>query len=422
MFKEKSTKKRLVATESKEISTLDARHQNMILQLQQGQQTKKNLEETKETILNQLNYWKSIIEQLYLENNIQSKDYEIAWSSNIYYKDQLRLLNYQCKKIMDESKEIEYYENTGAILFDYYNLLENQTSIISNKVQEELFPKQTKGRKKFLPPNQKNILQAFNLEPESPPESICSLSGEEQKDKVSLVDDYLLHIDPNYIKPNNNLAIGNCTKCDIPLVCLLQEGMMICPDCGYQELLLVEQNRPIYRQSSKEASHQSYKRINHFNEWISQIQAKESTDIPEEIFEKIVQEIKKEKMKEPVNISYHKMREILKKLQQNKYYEHIYYIIYRLNGTSPPNFSPELEEKLRNMFKEIQGPFLKHCPKNRKNFLSYSYVLFKFCQLLEKDEFLKHFSLLKSREKLHVQDQIWKKICEEVNWEFIQSI
>jgi hypothetical protein len=74
------------------------------------------------------------------------------------------------------------------------------------------------------------------------------------------------------------------------------------------------------------------------------------------------------------------------------------------------------------MFKEIQGPFLKHCPKNRKNFLSYSYVLFKFCQLLDKDEFLPHFSLLKSREKLHVQDQIWKKICVDVNWEFIQSI
>ena len=115
-------------------------------------------------------------------------------------------------------------------------------------------------------------------------------------------------------------------------------------------------------------------------------------------------------------------KEILKKLKFNKYYEHIYYIIYRLNGISPPNFSPELEEKLRNMFKEIQGPFLKHCPDKRKNFLSYSYVLFKFCQLLEKDEYLKHFSLLKSREKLHVQDQIWRKICLEVRWEFIQPI
>ena len=38
----------------------------------------------------------------------------------------------------------------------------------------------------------------------------------------------------------------------------------------------------------------------------------------------------------------------------------------------------EVQEKLRMMFKEIQGPFMKHCPKTRKNFLSYSYVLHKF--------------------------------------------
>jgi hypothetical protein len=204
--------------------------------------------------------------------------------------------------------------------------------------------------------------------------------------------------------------------------CLAQEGIMICPSCGYQEIILVEQNRPIYRQSNKEASHYTYKRSNHFNEWISQIQGKESTDIPEEIFEKIVNEINKQKIKDLSKLSYHKMREILKKINTNKYYEHIYYIIYRLNGVPAPNFPPELEEKLRNMFKEIQAPFLKYCPSNRKNFLSYSYVLYKFCQLLEKDEYLKYFSLLKSREKLHLQDQIWKKICEEVNWEFIQSI
>lgn len=424
MFKEKSTKKRIVSNEPKGNITLDARHQSIVLQLQEGIEQKKILEETKEKYLELLNYWTEQIEYLHRENNINSPQYEIAWSSNIYYKDQIKTLDKECKKIMDEHKEIEYYENTGTILFDYYNLLENQESVITTKVTEEV-SKPLKGRRKFLPPNQKNILEAFHLvktkEP-TPPESICSTGTEEQKDKLSLVDDYLLYVDPNYIKSTNNLSIGNCTKCNIQLVCLLQEGIMICPECGYQELLLVEQNRPIYRQSSKEASHQSYKRINHFNEWISQIQAKESTDIPEEIFEKIVKEIKKEKIKEPANISYNKMREILKKLHQNRYYEHIYYIIYRLNGTSPPNFSPELEEKLRNMFKEIQGPFLKHCPKNRKNFLSYSYVLFKFCQLLDKDEFLSHFSLLKSREKLHVQDQIWKKICADVNWEFIQSI
>ena len=74
------------------------------------------------------------------------------------------------------------------------------------------------------------------------------------------------------------------------------------------------------------------------------------------------------------------------------------------------------------MFKEIQIPFQNHCPSDRKNFLSYSYILHKFVQLLELDEFIPCFVLLKSREKLHQQDMIWKKICGELKWEFIPSI
>lgn len=117
-----------------------------------------------------------------------------------------------------------------------------------------------------------------------------------------------------------------------------------------------------------------------------------------------------------------KLRDILKKLDKNKYYEHVPHIINRLNGLPPPTISRETEEELRRMFKEIEETFIKYCPKNRKNFLSYSYVLHKFFQLLELDEFLPCFMLLKSREKLHQQDLIWKKICEELRWEFIPSV
>ena len=74
------------------------------------------------------------------------------------------------------------------------------------------------------------------------------------------------------------------------------------------------------------------------------------------------------------------------------------------------------------MFKEIQTPFEKHCPKNRKNFLSYSYVIHKFIQLLNMNEYLVYFPLLKSREKLYQQDLIWKNICNDLNWQFINSI
>ena len=40
----------------------------------------------------------------------------------------------------------------------------------------------------------------------------------------------------------------------------------------------------------------------------------------------------------------------------------------------------------------------------------------------ELHEYLKFFQLLKSREKLYAQDQIWKKICEELNYKIIPSL
>ena len=79
------------------------------------------------------------------------------------------------------------------------------------------------------------------------------------------------------------------------------------------------------------------------------------------------------------------------------------------------------QDKLRLMFHAIQAPFEKHKPANRKNFLSYSFVLYKMVELLGHDEYLPCFPLLKSKEKLYIQDRIWEKICEELRWEFIRT-
>jgi hypothetical protein len=63
-----------------------------------------------------------------------------------------------------------------------------------------------------------------------------------------------------------------------------------------------------------------------------------------------------------------------------------------------------------------------YCPDDRRNFLSYAYIIYKFLELLELDEYKVHFTLLKSRDRLISHDQIWKKICEYLSWEFIQSV
>ena len=105
-----------------------------------------------------------------------------------------------------------------------------------------------------------------------------------------------------------------------------------------------------------------------------------------------------------------------------KYYEHSSHIKSKISGIAAPSFGRNKEEMFRNMFKDIQTPFEKHRPAKRINFLSYSYVLHKFCELKELDQYLKYFPLLKSREKLRIQDKIWKNICKELHWKFYPSV
>jgi hypothetical protein len=93
-----------------------------------------------------------------------------------------------------------------------------------------------------------------------------------------------------------------------------------------------------------------------------------------------------------------------------------------ITGNKTPIIFGDYEDRLRNMFKEIQIPFMNNCPNERKNFLSYAYVLHKFCELLELDHLLEFFPLLKSREKLKQQDMIWLNICKDLKWQYIPSI
>ena len=86
------------------------------------------------------------------------------------------------------------------------------------------------------------------------------------------------------------------------------------------------------------------------------------------VFKNIFEEINKNINLVVSDISYKQIREILKKLGYNKYYENIPYIINIITGKNTPKLSRKEEDILRSLFKEIQIPFVKHCPPNRKIF------------------------------------------------------
>jgi hypothetical protein len=241
---------------------------------------------------------------------------------------------------------------------------------------------------------------------------------------INYTNEYLINIDEKFVNMENYVVNSSvCKMCNEgELVPLEFEGVLICdnPNCSKQSMYLIENERPSYKEPPKEVGFYAYKRINHFREILAQFQAKESTQIPEDIIDNINIQIKKERIN-VTSITNKKAKEILKKLGYNKYYEHIPFIKDKL-GIKPPIMSPELEDKLCNLFMEIQRPYAKYCPDDRVNFLNYYYTIYKLCELLEEDQFLEYFPMLKDREKRIEQDDIWKKICKDLNWEFIPTI
>jgi hypothetical protein len=271
-----------------------------------------------------------------------------------------------------------------------------------------------------------SILRFFVSDAPDPPPSTIPQPQKEfyaTTDRATLLDMYLEKTDPNHFKPPPYENFDKCVVCgNIGKTVMPNDGMCYCNDCHAVETLLIDHEKPSYKDPPKEITYFAYKRINHLNEWISQIQGKESTEIPPEIYDKILLEIRKQRITNMADVTNAKIREILKKLGQNRFYEHGAHIMNRLNGMPSISLSPEIEDKLRQMFKMIQIPFFKHAPRNRKNFLSYSYTLHKCLQLLELDEYLKYFPLLKSREKTHAMDEVWKKICVDLSWHFYPSV
>jgi hypothetical protein len=155
---------------------------------------------------------------------------------------------------------------------------------------------------------------------------------------------------------------------------------------------------------------------------LSQVQAKETVDIPEEEYEIMRAEIKKQRWYDLSKITFVQIKYILKRTHLTRYYEHASYIRSKLTGMPPPLISREAEEKIKSIFKLVQKLYVKFCPNSRTNFFSYAYFLHKVCQLLELDELLPYFTLLRNPTKLRVQDGIWRKICLELRYQFIPSI
>lgn len=328
-----------------------------------------------------------------------------------------------------KSKKLEEYLDTQ----DKIDVIKHQISALKNK------------KKTYLLENSKYIFHYFEEKKnisEGGGKTNVNLLNQFFKIKGTTNDSSNIHSNKynqsrnmfqNYWKNVNNelfnvqdfiIPSDVCEKCSKgELIPQDEEGILICNNihCGTFITHIIDNAKPANKEPPNEVSYTAYIRLNHFKEILSQFQAKETTQIPDEVIEAIKARIKKERIIDMSHLTYDKMRDILRKLNLNKYFEHIQYI-NSIFGIKPPTMNEELHETLCVLFIEIQKPWALHCPVNRTNFFNYTYTLYQLCVLLDQTQYLPYIILMKDVDKQREQDQIWKKVCSDLDWEFIPSI
>lgn len=371
-------------TNVKQMTSLDEKHQEMLDKFHENEHI--NIPKLKKQI-----------EQLNTEKNHYNRS-QIDKILDI--EDKISDLKKEIKVLKKERKQ--YLLDNSKYIFDYFESKKQ----ISNGDQNQ----NVKVLNTFFK------VKSTNSERENP-------NNYNQSKK--LYQEYWRNVNKEFTNPQDYIL--SCDLCNVcekgEMVPQDEEGIMICNNvqCGQFITYIVDSSKPNNKDPPNEVSYTAYIRLNHFKEILSQFQAKETTQIPEEVIDKIRARIKKERINDMKLINYDKMREILRKLGLNKYFEHIQYI-NSIFGVKPPIMNEELHETLCVLFIEIQKPWAVHCPANRTNFFNYTYTLYQLCMLLDQTQYLPFIPMMKDREKQLEQDMIWKKVCQDLDWEFFATV
>lgn len=319
-------------------------------------------------------------------------------------QDQIKNLTKEIKKLKLEKKN--YFLDNSKYIFDFYEK-KKEISNSSNVVNQNT-----------------NVLNSF-FKIKAKSDDSSDLSSEKYNQSKLSYKKYWYNINKEVGTIQDYLIVSDvCEVCNQgELIPQDEEGILICNNesCGQFITYIIDSSKPNNKDPPNEVSYTAYIRLNHFKEILSQFQAKESTQIPDDVIDAIKARIKKERITDMKEINYDKMREILRKLGLNKYFEHIQYI-NSLFGIKPPIMNEELHETLCVLFIEIQKPWAVHCPPNRTNFFNYTYTLYQLCVLLDQTQYLPYIPMMKDREKQLEQDMIWKKVCEDLDWQYFPTV
>lgn len=240
--------------------------------------------------------------------------------------------------------------------------------------------------------------------------------------QLEVINEYLTAVD-NVVPRIQLTRQDTCPRCDggRSMRLVPAKALVACTHCGYCASYLDATTSSVSFGDDIEFANFSYKRINHFSEWLSNIQGTETYEVPDDVLRAVCGELFRQRVAE-ADVTYKKVREVLKVLKLRKQYEHTTQITCRITNRPLPRLSTRTQEMCRLMFRACQEPFSRHAGmvcQGRKNFMSYSYILYQFLFILgESQEILEAFTLLKGRDKRQRMDEVFALIAADLDWDF----
>lgn len=164
-----------------------------------------------------------------------------------------------------------------------------------------------------------------------------------------------------------------CIECNAQMLVRTDGASLECPQCGTSAYTQDSTANSVAFNDDVEYSNFTYKvrlsprlvralrpcvrqRANHFQEWLNVTMAKQSCPIPNDVLTAVMETLHRERVK-PEVVTARRVREALKTCRLRRWYEHSMLIACKMTGRPPPRMEPEVEERLRRRFQEMQEPF-----------------------------------------------------------------
>lgn len=171
----------------------------------------------------------------------------------------------------------------------------------------------------------------------------------------------------------------------------------------------------------------SYKRLNHFKDCIKQVQGCTVEKVKSITLDRVKRAMQFREIHES-RLNPSMCRSILENIKDHHNYENNVSICCILNPTfRPMRFTGEQQAQLCLRFLMLESVFDQAkvvASSNRKNFLSYHFMLRRLCSMdkdIDRDKMIESVRNLKSTRLLAIHEKIWREMCRLLGWTSCES-